>query len=152
MVGLKTLAVLREKHKVSLGHLRAVAAELEKHVTRPWSEVTLYVLKRHVQFHEPDTGIVRGVKDGQYSLIPLESLAEEMRQAADRLRARSEETVGQIERHRNVAHNAWVIAGTRIPVKAIRQFADAGYSVPEIIKEYPSLTAEDVKAALMHAA
>lgn len=152
VVGLKTLAILRKREKVPMWHLHEVAAELEKLVSRPWSEVTLYVLKRRVQFKEPATGQIRGVKDGQYVLLPLESVAQELRQAADRLRERPSATVGKIERHRNVAHNEWVVSGTRIPVRAIREFASAGYSVDQIIKEYPTLKAADVRAALKHAA
>jgi uncharacterized protein (DUF433 family) len=148
LVGLKTLAVLRKVHKVPLWHLKEVAKELEQHVKRPWSEVTLYVLKKRVQFTEPSSGLIRGVKDGQYVLIPLENVADEMRQQADKLRERPAAKIGRIERHRFVAHNAWVVAGTRIPVRAIRQFAAAGYSIAEIIKEYPSLKEEDVRAAL----
>jgi uncharacterized protein (DUF433 family) len=133
-------------------HLREVAAELEKSVKRPWSEVTLYVLKRRVQFKEPETGQIRGVKDGQYALLPLESVAQEMKQAIERLRERPMDTVGKIDRHRNVAHNEWVVSGTRIPARAIREFAAAGYSIDQIVQEYPSLTAADIKAALKHAA
>jgi uncharacterized protein (DUF433 family) len=44
-----------------------------------------------------------------------------------------------------------VIAGTRIPIAAIRSFADAGYSADEILAQYPSLTADDVEAALLAA-
>lgn len=152
LVGLKTLAILRKIHKVPLAHLREVAKDLEHHAARPWSEVTLYVLKRNVQFTEPSTGKIRGVKDGQYVLIPLESVAEEMRREADKLRSRPAVKAGQLERHRYVAHNAWVVAGTRIPIRSIRQFSDAGYSVAAIIEEYPSLTADDVRAALAHTA
>jgi uncharacterized protein (DUF433 family) len=45
---------------------------------------------------------------------------------------------------------ASVIAGTRIPVRAIRDFAADGCSIDGIIKEYPSLKEEDVRAALSH--
>jgi uncharacterized protein (DUF433 family) len=153
VVGLRTLATLRTEFKIPMWHLREVAAELERHVERPWSETTLYVLKRRVQFDEPETGKIREVKGGkQYSLLPLESVAGDVRKRVDRLRARAPEKIGQIERHRNVAHNAWVVAGTRIPVKAIRDFAIAGYAPSDILKEYPSLTISDVKSALAHAA
>ncbi len=152
VVGLRTLAVLRKTYKISLAHRREVAKELEPLTERPWSEVTLFVLKKSVQFTEPETGQIRGVRDGQYVLLPLESVADDMRREADRLRARAPDKIGQIERHRNVAHNEWVVAGTRIPLRAIRQFAEAGYDAAEIIREYPSLTEADVRAALSHAA
>jgi uncharacterized protein (DUF433 family) len=45
-----------------------------------------------------------------------------------------------------------VIAGTRIPINAVKDFHAAGYSTDQIIKEYPDLTAEDVEAALAHKA
>jgi len=43
-----------------------------------------------------------------------------------------------------------VIAGTRVSVTAIREFAEDGYSVARIIKEYPVLTEADVAAALTY--
>ena len=56
LVGLKTLAILRKVHKVPLWHLKEVAAELEQHVKRPWSEVTLYVLKKRVNLPNRPAG------------------------------------------------------------------------------------------------
>jgi len=45
-----------------------------------------------------------------------------------------------------------VIKGTRIPVYLIVDLIAAGMKPEEIIKEYPELTLEDVKAALTYAA
>ena len=47
-----------------------------------------------------------------------------------------------------MVHNAWVVAGTRIPTDAIWNFHRAGYDATAIIKEYPRLKAEDVRAAI----
>jgi uncharacterized protein (DUF433 family) len=153
VVGLRTLAMLRKVHKVPMWHLREVAVELETHVERPWSETTLYVLNRRVYFDEARTGNIREVSGGrQYALLPLESVANDMSKEVEKLRARSPEKIGTIERHRNVAHNAWVVAGTRIPVRAIREFASVGYTPEQIVREYPILTISDVKAALDRAA
>ena len=45
-----------------------------------------------------------------------------------------------------------VIRGTRITVELIvRRFAD-GFTLPDILDDYPHLTAEDVHAALAYAA
>jgi uncharacterized protein (DUF433 family) len=63
---------------------------------------------------------------------------------------RDKALVGHVERSRFINHNAPVIAGTRIPVTAIKRFAAAGYTHEQIIKEYPDLTEEDVKAALAY--
>jgi len=45
-----------------------------------------------------------------------------------------------------------VIKGTRIPVYLILELLSAGYSFKRIVKAYPSLTEEDVKAAVDYAA
>ena len=44
------------------------------------------------------------------------------------------------------------IAGTRIPVYAILQLVEAGYSHKRILKSFPSLSAEDLEAALRFSA
>ena len=44
-----------------------------------------------------------------------------------------------------------VIKGTRIPVYLILELLSAGYSFKRIVKAYPSLTEEDVKAAVNYA-
>ena len=44
-----------------------------------------------------------------------------------------------------------VIKGTRIPVDAIIRRLSEGLSFEEILEEYPSLTREDIKAALKYA-
>jgi uncharacterized protein (DUF433 family) len=153
IVGLRTLAVLRSKdHRVPMWHLKEVAADLDRHVERPWSETTLYVLNRRVYFDEPGTGLKREVSGPQYSLLPLQSIASEVAREVEKLRERPSDKIGMVERHGNVAHNALVIAGTRIPVRTIQEFADAGYSMEGIIKEYPTLTEADVKKALALAA
>jgi uncharacterized protein (DUF433 family) len=46
--------------------------------------------------------------------------------------------------------NAWVVAGTRIPTSTIWHFWEDGYDAEGIMREYPDLTKEDVKAALNH--
>lgn len=45
-----------------------------------------------------------------------------------------------------------VIKGTRIPVALIIELIANGLEPDEIIKEYPELTIEDIKAALLYAA
>jgi len=44
-----------------------------------------------------------------------------------------------------------VIKGTRIPVYLILEFLANGMSEKEVLKEYPTLKKEDIKAALMYA-
>lgn len=45
-----------------------------------------------------------------------------------------------------------VIKGTRIPVYLILELLSAGYNFKSIIKAYPSLIEEDIKAAVNYAA
>jgi len=45
-----------------------------------------------------------------------------------------------------------VIKGTRIPVYIIVEMIANGLSIKDILKEYPELSEEDVKAALRYAA
>ncbi len=44
-----------------------------------------------------------------------------------------------------------VIKGTRIPVYLIIEFLANGVTEEEILDQYPSLTREDIKAALLYA-
>jgi uncharacterized protein (DUF433 family) len=150
VVGLRTLGLLRKFHRVSLQHLREVAEVLGRYRNAPWSEMKLYVLNKRVYFQEPETGRVRSALEGQYVCIELEDVAHNVAAEANKLTKRSQDQVGRVERNRYVAHNAWVISGTRIPTKTIWRYHDAGFSTARIIREYPTLTESDVRAAIEH--
>lgn len=149
LVGLRTLNVLKTEHKISLQSLRRVAERLSEYAGRPWSELTLYVLKKEVHFKNPISGHIQGSITGQYAApIPLASVAEDMRQKASSLKARRSDQIGQFEQKRFVAHNSLVVAGTRIPISSIKEFYAAGFSPDQIVNQYPSLTLKDVEGAL----
>lgn len=148
VVSLRTLAILRNEHGISLQHLRIVARKLSHLEDDPWSRTKLFVLDKQVHFEEPDTGRIRRVVNGQYAMIALVRIIGDVTEDAKQLKKRTPEQIGKAERHRYVAHNAWVIAGTRIPVKAIQRFHEAGYTIKKILEEYPTLEREDVRAAL----
>lgn len=145
LVGLRTLAVLTDKHRVPLSELRKAHTELVKRVGKPWSEIQLSVLNRRVVF---DLDGVPQDSDGQYAgkHIPLPTIAGEVAAAAQALRKRDNAQIGVIERHKFVARNVRVMAGTRIPVSAIESFIDEGFSDAQIVAEYPTLTPFDVSA------
>ena len=129
VVGLRTLCILRDR--VSMQHLKQAADRLKKHSGRPWSELTL-----------------EGAVSGQYgATIPLESVAEEMRDKANGLRNRDLKKVGTIERHKFVMGNAPVFGGTRIAVAGVKSLLAAGFSPKRIIEEYPDLKRADIEAA-----
>ena len=60
------------------------------------------------------------------------------------------EKLGEVVRMRFTSQNEPVIAGTRVPVRSIKDFAGAGHSIDKIIEEYPALTPADVKSALRY--
>lgn len=149
ITALRVLNVLTKQYSVSVQHLREVAGKLCSLDNGAWSRVTLYVLKRRVNFDDPEDGRQREIVSGQYSIgIPLEKVVSDTRRDIKTLSERDAAQVGKIQRNRNVSHNAPVISGTRIPVRAIKNFHEDGFTVEQIIAEYPSLSAADVTAAI----
>jgi uncharacterized protein (DUF433 family) len=150
VVGLRTIAVLRQRYHVSLQQLRKVATELTARGYGHWAEIKLYVVKGQVHFRRPGSQDVEGVWDGQLAMVPVIDVIQDVEDRVRDLRERKSSQRGHIEQHKFVVRNAPVIAGTRIPTAAIRRFREAGYSVDEILRQYPSLTREDVDAAIAH--
>jgi uncharacterized protein (DUF433 family) len=149
VVSLKIVSALRNDANVPLPHLREVKEKLAHLGDDLWATTTLYVLNRRVIFDSPDMDRREEVVSGQVMLqIPLKVVSGNTEEAVKALRKREDAAIGKIERRKNVAHNQAVIAGTRIPVRSVKAFADAGYSVEQIQKEYPTLTAEDIQAAI----
>jgi len=58
----------------------------------------------------------------------------------------------RIEINPNVLAGKPVIKGTRIPVYLILELLSAGYDFRKIINSYPSLTEDDIRAAIEYAA
>ena len=148
VVGLRTLGKLRER--VSLQSLRAIGVWLKGRYKAPWSSLRFYVLGRDVLFDDPQTGehIAPG-RPGQKVLeIELEPIARETEKAVKKLHTRGRQQVGRLERHRYVAHNATVLAGTRIPTSAVWAFHEDGFAERAILREYPTLRRADVRAAI----
>lgn len=143
LVGLRTLAVLADKHRLSLRELRKAHDVLAQHSDKPWSQMQLSVLNRKVVY---DLGGAPRDTEGQLAgnHVPLDTIASEVARRADALRKRDNDQIGVFENHKFIAHNARVLAGTRIPVSAVESFIDAGYSDTAIVAEYPTLTKFDV--------
>jgi uncharacterized protein (DUF433 family) len=149
VVCLKVLNTIRNEIRVSLPHLREVKEGLAHLGDDMWAKTTLYVLNRRVVFDNPETSRREEIVSGQAILqIPLRVVQGDMEKAIHALWTRDPATVGQIERHRGVASSQPVIAGTRIPVRAIKAFSEAGYSIEQIREQYPTLTDKDIRAAL----
>jgi uncharacterized protein (DUF433 family) len=147
LASLKIINTLRTEAKVSLQHLRDVGKKLKALGEDSWTRITLYVVKRKVVFYNPETDMKEEIVSGQKILdIPLEVVCSSMHAAIEADRKRAPENFGQIEKSRFIAQSQEVIAGTRIPVRAVVSFIEAGYTNDQIILEYPSLTPKDIDA------
>ena len=144
LVGLRTLAILADTYHISLSELRKTYPELAKSVKHPWAEKPLAVWKRKVVW---DIDSLPRDRHGQIvgRHIELSSITSEVAQKADELRNRHRDQIGATERHKFVAHNALVVAGTRIPVTAVESFVRAEYSDEAILSEYPTLAKFDIR-------
>ena len=152
LVSLRTLAILRREHHVKLDELRQAGQFLAAHEDAPWASLRLRLAGSHVVFADQASGVAAADNSLGQAAIPID-LAEIARTTeidAARLRERTTEDFGRVTRHRHVLHNAWVIAGTRIPTTAIWTFHEDGYDTDAILAEYPQLRAVDVTAALAH--
>ena len=151
LVSLKVINALRNDAKVPLPHLRKVKDKLAHLGDDVWAKTTLYVLNKRVIFDSPGGESREEIVSGQVILqIPLKVVSGSMEQAIKAMGKRNSDSIGKTERKRNVVHNELVVAGTRIPVRSIKSFAEAGYSVDRIRKEYPTLTESDIRAAIAH--
>lgn len=149
VVCLKVLNALRNDAGVSLHQLRDVKEKLAHLGDDMWAKTTLYVLNRKIIFFNPESSKREEVVSGQVILeIPLQVVQGNMERAVELLWERDEKSVGSVERKRGTVNNKPVVGGTRIPVKAIKAFKDAGYTIDQIQEQYPILTKKDIRAAL----
>lgn len=149
LVSARVVGQLRNKHRVSLPHLLQTLEKLSTLSDDPWSSTVLYVLGREVVVMEPGSRRKLNIVSGQRVLdIPLKLVIGGVREDIAKLGERGSDKIGQVAREKFVAQNQLVLAGTRIPVAAIKSFADGGFTVPQILQEYPGLTAADVEAAI----
>jgi uncharacterized protein (DUF433 family) len=149
LVCLKVLNALRNDAKISFPEIRATKERLKHLGEDMWIKTTLYILGKRVVFDNPETGEKEEARSGQGVLqVPLRVVAGQMAAAVEAMKSRQEGTSGKIEQKRGVAQNQPVVAGTRIPVRSIQAFSKAGYSVAEINRQYPTLTKEDIDAAI----
>ncbi len=63
----------------------------------------------------------------------------------------NKEIFERISSNPEILHGKPCIKGTRIPVYMIVSLVGEGVSIDEIIKDYPSLTPEDIKASVKYA-
>jgi len=151
---LELKAALSLREELSLQTLRKVIRLLrERGFAAPLAEVRIGVTQpegqpsRAVLLNED--GTCEEALTGQLLMqlvVPLERYRGELRSliAADR---RSRRRAGVIERRRGRLGSEAVFAGTRVPVAAVQRMGAAGWTEARILKEYPDLTTEDIRAA-----
>lgn len=155
VVGLRTIGLLRNRYRVLLSELRKVAQWLHERYAQPWASLKFYVWNKRIYFIDPETGlaIAATTPSGQLphrALIELTPIASSVTRAVNEMKKRHRKDIGRVSRDRYIAHNALVIAGTRIPVATICRYARAGYTPDQIIAEFPRLAHADIAQALRH--
>jgi uncharacterized protein (DUF433 family) len=150
LVSLDTLAQIRRNHRVPLQELRKVNLWLRRQyeTNMPWASLTFAVKGRKVFVSNAAGSIVETLTGQQVVFVQLQEVVKRLETKILKLRKRPRKELGNIVRHRFVAGNAYVLAGTRIPTRAIWQLHQAGYRPRAIIKEFPVLRARDVNAAI----
>jgi uncharacterized protein (DUF433 family) len=147
IVGLRAIAQMRQH--VPLQQLRRVGEYLGRYQD-PWASLTFYIAGRRVYFDEPETGALVQPPGQTAMRIEMEKVAREVDRAVERLRKRGPEQIGKIARHRHVVHNTPVLEGTRIPTASVWDFHEAGYTRAAINQQYPTLTLDDIDAAIQY--
>lgn len=151
LVCLRVINALRNDAKIPLKYLRDVKESLRHLGDDMWAKTTLYILGKKVVFDNPETGEKEEALTGQGVLqIPLQIVTGNMEEAVRAMRQRNEASIGKIEKKRG--DNQPMIAGTRIPVKSIQSFSDAGYTIEAIKEQYPTITEDDIRAAISYKA
>jgi uncharacterized protein (DUF433 family) len=149
IVALRTLEMLRVRNGVALQHLRKVAERLSHLKEDLWIRTKLRVWDRKVVFDEPETGRPREVVSGQFvEEYELGEIISATGDQIEKMKTRVPRELGRVISVAGVQRGAPVISGTRIPIVSIQRLHEDGYSVEEIISEYPRLTESDVQAAL----
>lgn len=154
VVSLRTLALLRKTYGIELNQLRRAGQHLAQYDDAPWASLRFGVQGKRLVFRDPGTGEAVAADPFGAGVIPIEmtEIALQTEADANRMRQRKPDDIGSIRRHRHVAGNAWVIAGTRIPTAAIWSFYEDGYDVDAILRSYPDLAPQDVSRAIEHEA
>jgi uncharacterized protein (DUF433 family) len=132
----------------SLRHVRRVVSYLRrKHgYEAPLRELRFAIAGNEIFFQHPD-----GTWEGDRSpdqlvlhyVLPLQEIRARIRGAVDR---KSDDS-GRVVRRRKVMGRKPVFAGTRIPVSAVVEYLERGYTAKQIMEEFPILTEADIAKA-----
>jgi uncharacterized protein (DUF433 family) len=146
--------------RISLQLIRKIVHRLRRRgLNRPLTKVVFGVVeltltgggsRDEVVMQMPDGRWEATIKPGQLIMeltVPIQRFSDSLDAAIAKDRARGKK-VGHIEKRRGVLGATPVIAGTRVPTKAIRRLHNAGYSDRDILASYPGIKRADIDAAL----
>ncbi len=152
LVNLRVMADLRKNYGVDLQQLRDISHYIANYPDHPWSSLALRVYGTHLEFRDPDTGRWMAADPlGQYTMeLEFETVSTQAEQDAREAMHRGTDQYGAIVRNRNVMSNQPVFDGTRIPVATVLRLLDAGYEYRDILRCYPTLSDQDILAAIIH--
>jgi len=149
VVSLRTLVTLRRTYNVKLDELRKTGQYLHTFSDDPWKR-QFWVQSGRVLFQHPESPDIVDHAGQVTFVVKIDQIKRQLEIETQNWNERELADIGKIARHRHVQHNQWVLKGTRIPTSAIWSFHVAGFDLPGIIREYPSLTPQDIEAALEH--
>lgn len=148
LLKLRVLNQLRNKHGVSMQELKKVERALDHLGDDKWTKQKLWVSNRKVVFTEPESLQKREISSRQFvAEIALEVVTADAREDIQKLNERQEGAVGQVIKRRHLHASEPVFSGTRIPVSAIVDYIEAGYTNTQIIEQFPALRDGDIEAA-----
>jgi len=152
---LRILKALRSQYRIPIGMLRRIIDSLRDLPSDDWKLYELLVLKNgQALLRRVDAGRCQEPSSDHPGLmeisgrIALGTVPEGVMRDLARLQKRGPGEIGRLEQSSAILHGEPVIAGTRIPVSAIQEFAAAGYGIEQILEEYPALTEKDIEAAI----
>lgn len=149
VVALGIVARLRQAG-VPLSEIKPVLPRLAPDDSGAWTAPAIHVVGGRMFFSRHDAVQALGPSDRATTMqtIDLASVLAEIEGAIGRLSERLPEEIGQVVRRRGVMQGVPIIAGTPIPTETIVWFHDHGYSLAEILENFPRLTPKDVEAAV----
>jgi uncharacterized protein (DUF433 family) len=152
VVGLRTVGDLRRRH-VPWSELRELGKWFHDRYKEPWASLRFYVAGKRLYFKDPTSGeLVSATKPtGQIAhakLVEVKEIAARVGRAFNAMKRRRRDEYGKISRRKYVADSQSVVAGTRIPTELIWDCHQDGYTTEQILSDFPTLTAQDVHAAI----
>jgi uncharacterized protein (DUF433 family) len=152
LVALRTIAEIMDRG-VPIRRLKELGKLLRELPDTSWASTRFFVRQGNVYFNYRDALVSAKPHAGQQAFreieeVGLEPIVLRLQQQVAKLRTREPEDIGRVSRSRFIMGGQPVIAGTRITTAMISGLVQDGFTVEQILKEYPRLTPEDIQAAV----